>query len=57
MPNAQTATPGATASAVVDVPELGQVRITAVLKRNPRWTSNRFWTPVRADAAAPSLPD
>jgi hypothetical protein len=54
MPDAQTATPGETATAVIEVPELGRVRITAVLKRNPRWTSYRFWTPVRAEAASRS---
>jgi len=51
MPDPQTAAVGDTATAVIKVLERGQVRITAVCKRNPRWRNYRYWTPVRADPA------
>jgi len=51
MPDPQSASPGDTASAVVTVRELGEVRITAVCKRDPRWLGHRFWSAVRADLA------
>lgn len=33
---------------VVDVPELGRVVVTCVLKRDPRWR-RMFWSAARAD--------
>jgi hypothetical protein len=34
----------------IDVPELGRVRITCVLRRN-WWRDHQFWSAVRADIA------
>jgi hypothetical protein len=48
MPDAETTTQ-ATAEAIVDVPEIGRVRITAQRKRNPRWAGHHFWVASRAD--------
>jgi hypothetical protein len=49
MPDANAETIGDTATAVVKVLEFGDVRITAVLRRNPRWKQLRFWSAVRAE--------
>jgi hypothetical protein len=35
-------------AASVQVADLGEVRITCVLRRNPRW-NRRYWTALRAD--------
>lgn len=51
LPDMHATEVGTFADAIVDVLDLGAVRITAVLKRNPRWKQFRFWTPVRADLA------
>lgn len=47
MPPAETATEK-TGSAEVDVPQLGRVVVTCVLRRDPRWR-RKFWSAVRAD--------
>jgi hypothetical protein len=48
LPNPDTAT-HETAETFIEVPQLGRVRVTAVLKRNPRWKGHRYWSAVRAD--------
>jgi hypothetical protein len=45
-PRAATARIGAVE---IEVPEFGRVRITCVLRRNPRWREHQFWSPLRAD--------
>jgi hypothetical protein len=48
MPDPYAGAPGDVAIAVVKVLELGDGRITAVLKRNPRWKQYRVDRPASA---------
>jgi hypothetical protein len=48
MPPAEASKPGATGTALIVVPDLRRIRITCVLRKEPRW-KRLYWSAMRAD--------